>query len=67
VLSLNKRLSITIDESNYKRYEELKIQKLSQGKGDLSFASYVNICLANSHFKLEEIIAELKRRGKTLR
>ena len=61
---LNKRLTITVDEANWKHYEKLAGKKMTEGKGDLSFTRYVNLCLEKADFSLDELIEFLKRKQK---
>jgi len=57
---LNKRATILVDDANLKRYEKLKAQKLLDGKGELSFTSYVNVCLSRSNLSVDELVGELR-------
>ena len=59
-ISLNKRATILVDDANLKRYEKLKAQKLLDGKGELSFTSYVNVCLSRSNLSVDELVGELR-------
>jgi len=61
---MGKRITLIIDESNWKKYEALRIEKIRRGEGDLYFSNYVNITLANSNLTLEQINQELRRRQK---
>ena len=65
---MNKRQTITVDEANWKRYEKLAGKKMTEGKGSLSFTSYVNTCLnilsEISEVTLDQLIEELKRRQR---
>lgn len=63
-ISLNKRATILVDDANLKRYEKIKAQKLLDGKGELSFTSYVNACLSQSKLSVDDIIEVLKQRKK---
>jgi len=59
---MRKRVTLFIDEDNWKKYETLKIEKLTKGQGDLSFTSYVNIVLRDNNFSLEQIKDKLKKK-----
>jgi len=63
---MDKRLTVTIDEANWQHFEkDIRSKLLSQGKGDLYFSTYVNICLSNCPFTIDEIVAEAKKRKKS--
>lgn len=59
---MRKRVTLFIDEDNWKKYEHLKIEKLTKGQGDLSFTSYVNIILRDNNLSLEQIKDKLKKK-----
>ena len=63
-ISVNKRATILVDDANLKRYEKLKAQKLLDGKGELSFSSYVNVCLGRSNLSVDELVGELRLRKR---
>ena len=62
--TINTVTTIVVKEKNWKRYEQLAGQKLTEGKGDLSFGSYVNMCMEKANFSLDELIEFLKRSQK---
>ena len=54
-------------EDNWKRYEKIAGKKMSEGKGSLSFTSYVNACLSLLDPTLDQVILELHqiKKGKS--
>ena len=65
VYALDKRITITVDEATHNHFlKDIKGQMLLKGIGEISFSSYVNICITACPLSLEQIIAEAKKRRR---
>ncbi len=61
---LGKRITITVDEDKYKYFQtDIKSPLLRDGVGEMSFSSYVNVCLSSCPLSLSQIVDVAKKMG----